>query len=172
MERMPKLNQIELVSSISKEVSRQLRQQKASQSVETRVFNAIVTAANTVCNEFEREPVRAKSDMGLAAWLASDDTGMSSKFLCYRLFGKDTAYYHIGGKHEEYAHPHDPSDFNRCVKFLDAVPEARERLPLVSGESKVWSALVANWSELEAMLQECYGGSSEKMYQRMKELGC
>jgi len=65
-------------------------------------------------------------------------------------------------------HPHDPSDFNRCVKLLNAVPEYRSRMDEMRAVSPQWDSLVDHWDELEGMLKE----SAPEIYDRMKELGC
>jgi len=66
------------------------------------------------------------------------------------------------------SHPHDSSDFDRCVKLLDAVPEYRTRLDEMRTVSPQWETLVEHWAELEDLLAE----SAPKLYDRMKELGC
>lgn len=73
----------------------------------------------------------------------------------------------------EWGHPHDPSDFGRCHKLLEALPELREHLDQMKDVSRVWSNLVDNWDKLTAMLQEqLTTGKRNGMYEFMKELGC
>lgn len=71
------------------------------------------------------------------------------------------------------SHPCDPDDFRRCVKFLDAVPEARQHMNKVAALSDVWARLVEHWDELEALFREEYPTkSTPRLYARMKQLGC
>lgn len=80
-------------------------------------------------------------------WLAAGRVGMSSK----------TMALHICGIKTEYAHPHDPADFNRCLLFLDAVPEARQHIGKMAELSKTWAALIDNWSYLEDLFMQEVG---------------
>jgi hypothetical protein len=47
-------------------------------------------------------------------------------------------------------HPWDPADLNRCLLFLEAVPEARQHMAKVAALSPTWARLVQNWDRLEA----------------------
>jgi hypothetical protein len=73
--------------------------------------------------------------------------------------------------------PRDPSDFNRCSKLLQAVPQWKTELNKLKPVSETWSKLVDNWDKLETMLIEAKvlwsqnKGASE-MYEFMKKLGC
>lgn len=99
-------------------------------------------------------------------WFVNGETGVSSEAMAAAVCG-------IRQKSPWPGHPSDPSDFNRCVKFLKAVPEARQHFDKVAEMSKVWAALVEHWDELEKMLAaEWPTGSAPKMYERMKALGC
>lgn len=89
------------------------------------------------------------SDMGameqsVMVWLATGEVGTSSKqmafWLAFDIRTRDFA-----------SHPLDPDDMDRCLKLLNAVPELRERLPLMADVSKEWAALVARWDEIEAL---------------------
>lgn len=125
------ISQIELISAICFDLDRQ-----GVKSLVSRQYNAVIAAANYIIAEIGREPVLATEGMGLAAWLASDDVGLSSRYMAGVLGGSFTA---------EYAHPYDPGDFGRCVRLLDAVPEFRDRLAIMAGCSDVWKRLVAVW---------------------------
>lgn len=105
------------------------------------------------------------------AWFIYGETGISSEAMACAVSGMmpNPKGTHFGN------HPHDPDDLNRCIKFLDAVPEARDHLDKVAVLSKTWAALVGNWSELEALLREEVPtgiGRAPKTYARMKQLGC
>ena len=81
------------------------------------------------------------------------------------------AYVLADGPHAANNNPHDPSDFNRCVGFLNAVPEARERLEMMSDKSPQWAGLVANWDRLEQLLREEFPtGRAPKLYREMEKI--
>lgn len=130
------IDQISLISAIAKELSKQKVKATIGQ------MNVIIEAANTIIRECERVPVMATEGMGLSAWLASDDTGMSS---CYMASVLD------GNFHRCYAHPLDLDDFGRCSRLLKAVPEFRNRLTRMSLKSPQWARLVERWTEIETL---------------------
>ena len=106
-------------------------------------------------------------------WLIEGGAGLSAQAMARHLIGKKT-----GGWGDK-AHPLDPDDFHRCLKFLDAVPEARERLPELAEISQTWAALVWRWSDVEASffkevgdLELSKGTSAPKTYALMKAIGC
>jgi hypothetical protein len=98
----------------------QLIQVLGVKDVLPRQFNAIIEAANRIITELERDYTPVAPGCGLAAWLASDDTGMSSKWMARQMF--DAA------PDDGYAHPHDADDFARCMTFVAAVPESDQCL--------------------------------------------
>ena len=53
-------------------------------------------------------------------WYQSDDTGVSSKTMCFATLG--------GPEPGFTGFPHDPSDLGRCIRFLEKFPEARSKL--------------------------------------------
>jgi hypothetical protein len=107
--------------------------------------------------------VPVSSGMGLTAWLASDRVGNSSKYMAHVFTGKT-----LGVK---YAHPHDPSDFGRCLGLLDAVPAFRERLAMMSAESVEWDRLVHSWDEIERLYrEELPSGRAAKCFEKMRKL--
>ena len=70
-----------------------------------------------------------------------------------------------------YDHPHDPSDFNRCAKLLDAVPEYRSRLYELSILSPTWKLMVDKWDELESLLVEEFpNGKAPKTYKMISDI--
>lgn len=75
-------------------------------------------------------------------------------------------------------HPYDPDDLNRCLLFLEAVPEAREHMDKLREISPIWAKLVDRWAEVEASfldevgLDWCKARSAPKTYALMKSVGC
>ena len=118
--------------------------------------------------------VDEKMNAKILAWYANGETGISSKAMAAVFSGQipDKNWARFGN------HPSDPSDFLRCLKFLDAVPEAKEQLQKLKTLSPVWAKLVDNWDALEKVFIEevgknwCNGGSAKKTYDFMKSLGC
>ncbi|HHR6334787.1 TPA: hypothetical protein ACS735_002626 [Providencia alcalifaciens] len=146
------LNQIGLISAISTEIEKQIPGTPA----EPRYMNAIINAANLICDEFRRPIVKASSDMGLIAWLASDDTGASSKYMASILSGQFSVSHN---------YPWDPSDFGRCIRLLEAVPELESELHKMKACSPQWAAVVDNWDKWKELYK---AHNSNKLYQEMK----
>jgi len=47
-------------------------------------------------------------------------------------------------------HPHDASDFGRCLELLDAVPEWSNRVNELAEISPTWAKITASWSVIES----------------------
>lgn len=99
-------------------------------------------------------------------WLANGQVGQSSKAIACCIAGLD------GPK----SHPYDPDDLNRCLLFLNAVPEARKLMSKVAGLSPAWARLIERWDEIEAsFLNEagmnwCKAQRAPKTYALMKSI--
>lgn len=102
-------------------------------------------------------------------WFATGRVGLSSKAMAVCIAGLNRGCSD---------HPHDPDDLNRCLLFLEAVPEARYHLHKVKKLSPVWSSLIDRWDEIEqSFLNEvgldwCNGKRAPKTYELMKSIGC
>ncbi|WP_422462797.1 MULTISPECIES: hypothetical protein [unclassified Endozoicomonas] len=100
-------------------------------------------------------------------WFANGRVGSSSKAMAMAIAG-------IEGN--EKSHPHDPDDFNRCLLFLDAVPEARNHLDKVAELSSYWKALIERFDEIEQIflaevgLNWSKGDRASKTYDLMKSI--
>lgn len=102
-------------------------------------------------------------------WLANGERGESSNAIATKLSGIDCRW----DENTTLPHPSDPSDFKRCMKLLDQVPEFRERLNEMKEVSEVWSKLVDNWDEFERLYyKECDTGMCPELFDRMKDIGC
>jgi len=102
-------------------------------------------------------------------WFANGERGISSEAMACAVsdMKPNESWARFGN------HPSDPDDFKRCVKFLEAVPEARQHMNKVAALSKVWARLVEHRDELEALFREEYPTkSTPKLYERMKKLCC
>jgi hypothetical protein len=111
----------------------------------------------------------ARIEDQILAWFAHGECGISSAAMARAIVGQaPDARFANGGNH-----PCDPSDFGRCVKLLDAVPAARQRLAVVAALSPIWARLIQHWDALEALYRrESPSGAAPVLYQRMKALGC
>lgn len=157
------ISQPELVGAILLHLDEQ-----GVKEMNTRQMNAVVAAANGIIAEFDREHVSAKPLMGLRAWLASDDTGLSSLFVAHVLAPLAGLGYVHCDRGEDRDHPRDPADFGRCVRLLEAVPELRPHLPRMAEHGPVWAAIAAEWDTLEGWYQEDLPtGRSDRLFDRL-----
>lgn len=100
-----------------------------------------------------------------------EDTGVSSKAMAAHFAGFNAIRY------RKPTTPSDPSDFNRCLKFLKWVPECKDRLGELKAIGKDWEMLVNNWAAIE----ECFlneagfdwtkSSYAPKTYHLMKAIG-
>lgn len=107
---------------------------------------------------------RPETGCGYEAWATSGYTGLSSKYMAYRLMPKKARY-------APYAHPHDAEDVERCMLLLECVPEIN--VDGMCGASPQWERLVERWDEIadrirldereeaDAVVRECVEGESE-----------
>lgn len=155
---MKNLNQVGLITALCKELTKQ-----GFKDATPRVINACITAANGIIEELSRPDRPAVPGQGLTAWLTSDETGSSSEFMAHVL---------CGARRADNNHPHDPSDFGRCLGFLAAVPEARTKITEMKKHGAVWSGLVDHWGELESLYhdEKKRGKLAPKCYAMMREI--
>lgn len=121
------------------------------------------------CKKTWTEQDAPKEQTGLQRanwWIANGETGMSSKTMWN---------YFMGNRGFEINHPHDPDDFKRCHKLLQAVPEWRGRMDELRGLSHAWSNLVDNWGKLTKMYEQNVAEDWKNykkvgMYEFMQEL--
>lgn len=73
-------------------------------------------------------------------WFATGRVGASSKAMACA----------VAGMPNDKSHPHDPDDLNRCLKFLKAVPEARQHFDKIAALNEYWKVLIENFAEIEA----------------------
>ena len=123
-------------------------------TVQPRHINAVIEAANRICDEFGRADQVAAPGSGLVAWACSDEVGMSSVFMARRLSAHAGLRFPGHRIKDEPAHPYDPDDFGRCLGLLEAVPELRLHIAKMAEYGKVWAAYVEHWAEMEALYQE------------------
>lgn len=99
-------------------------------------------------------------------WLASGETGASSKTMAFTAMGIPCRQ----------PHPHDPSDFNRCLLLIKTVPEIRNYFDKIALLSKSWKAIIDRWNEVERCfidevgLNWCKGDRASKTYALMQKI--
>lgn len=105
-------------------------------------------------------------------WFAHGRTGRSSEAMAFCVAGVPASTYQMK------ATPSDPSDFNLCLMFLEAVPEARGKFNELAKLSEEWKVLIASWDALEKCFVDEVGAGwkdenkrAEKTYKMMKSLG-
>ena len=112
------------------------------------------------------DPIEAKA----LHWLENGRVGASSGTMCGVLFPNLRTHHRLVHNMDDnsfrISHPHDNSDFDRCMKFLEAVPEAKARLPELAKTSKEWEGLVSNWDKIETLIND---KKSEEAYDLIKE---
>lgn len=145
------LDQMGLFIAINKEITRQF----PKTAVIPRQVNAVIAAANAIVAEFANGEILTTPGMGLTAWLASDDWGVSSKFMAGVLSGKFVA---------EKGYPRDPDDFGRCRRLILAVPELAGKIDLMRDYGKKWITIADNWNDWVAM----YDAGDDSLYAAMK----
>ena len=91
-------------------------------------------------------------------WVFKGETGLSSKTMWNCFMAVERGYpINI---------PHDPDDFSRCYKLLEALPEWKSQISKLKRLSPEWERLVDNWDELTSMWEKKDAG----MYKFMRKL--
>lgn len=144
------ITQLQLIDCIYRALS-----ECGPKEITVRQSNCVISAANSILEALGIEDTVATEGMGLSKWRASDDTGLSSRYMASVIWGGEEPMYE----------PADPSDFGRCYRLIRAVPGTREKLHLLKDKSKYWNLLVDSWDELERLYEE--QKESEKALGRM-----
>ena len=102
----------------------------------------------------------------ILVWFASGRVGASSKAMACCLIDSET----------DRSHPFDPDDLNRCLLFLEAVPEARQHMDKLRTMSVTWDMLIENWEQIEQCflaevgLNWCKAKRAPKTYELMDKI--
>lgn len=107
----------------------------------------------------------------VALWMATCHTGISSETMALWL-----GHGLRNERWPSHNYPHDPDDFDRCLRLLQVAPSLRPELHQMAKLGPVWAALVARWDEIE----QCHldevglgwtkGRSADKTYALMREV--
>lgn len=136
------VRQMELISAISNELSRQ----HPDLPFDVGVYNSIISAANLVIDECKRERVIANKPMTPTEWLASDDVGMSSRYLLSLL--TDEVLFKA-----EYAIPHDADDLGRCIRMVE-VCNMHDSIQKLGKQEGKWKEIGKSWAYLNKLYSE------------------
>lgn len=109
-----------------------------------KAFNILHKDCEKTWVELEADQKQSMKERALW-WIVNGHVGLSSKTMWN---------YFMGYKDFEVNHPHDPDDFSRCQKLLEAIPEWKKRVPELSILSKEWKALSSNWEKLTEMYEK------------------
>lgn len=172
-----RLSQIELVAAIGEHISRKAEEAGLPDPpMISRQMNAVIEAANLIVEAFEQDYTPSHPGSGLMGWLASDETGLSSREMARKLapLAFSEGVMRVPGEPLHFRgpnYPHDPSDLGRCVALLDAAPELRPHIPAMAEVCPEWAALVGSWDELEKLYrEERPSGRAPRCFARMRQL--
>ncbi|MCD9516439.1 hypothetical protein [Photobacterium carnosum] len=131
------IDQIGLVSAITKELSRQCDAPFCPS-----ILNVVIKAANLVVEECGRDLRKVREGMSISEWFECDDTGSSSKYMAYVIDGGTTRL-----PIQNYSYPHDAADFGRCLRMVRALGfETKVFLMLTAGHE--WRDIATHWDKL------------------------
>ena len=142
-------------------------------SMVPRQLNAVIAAADGIIAAIDGPPRASAAGTGLRAWLNTDDTGQSSLYVAQSLAPLAGLGAPVLGVRCSDPWPHDASDFGRCVRLLEAVPELRAHIGALANpeHGPVWNGIAAEWDALESLYrEESPSGKCPKLYQRLCEL--
>lgn len=105
----------------------------------------------------------------IAAWFGGRDCGSSSETMAVAAL--------TGFAPERASYPCDPSDFGRCARLIDRVPEVKSAaFAALSDHGEVWPKLIEAWDDIHATMDaECgilwqKSSSAKKTYDAMQRV--
>lgn len=105
-------------------------------------------------------------------WIVSKKTGISSRTMWSAINGvavKGKKY--TKGVMGDYDVPYDPSDFSRCLNYVEQTGVTKEQLQTVKEVFQWWSPFVDNWDKIvELFNSEENIGRMSKTYEYIQEL--
>ena len=97
-------------------------------------------------------------------WALSDDVGISSKTMLA---------IHCGVTIEDLDAPYDPSDFGRCYRLVQHIPEIKNSFSAIAAAVPDFAKIIEHWDELCSLYDieiKNKDGRAPKLYKRIKEL--
>lgn len=144
------VDQMSLVNAISEELSRQ----NPKLPFDSELYNKIIEAANSIKEECNRERVYATSGMTPKEWLASDDVGLSSRYMI-------TVLANLGFPMPYGDLPSDIDDLGRCIRMVDAC-NLESEIPRLLEMGDDWKRIAENWDKLKSLYND---GKNEEIYE-------
>jgi len=106
--------------------------------------------------------MNAQTIKALGEWFRSYDTGVSSETMAAIAMGAEAGRFDA---------PHDPSDFGRCYRLVQKVPEIREAFDRIGELVPAFAGILREWDELCRIYdRDLKSGSSQELYDRIKTL--
>lgn len=105
-------------------------------------------------------------------WIIKGEVGTSSKTMWAAINGVALkgAVYHKGGM-SRYDIPSDPSDFSRCLKYVELTGVTKEQLQIVKEVFPWWSPFIDNWDKIVKLFNsEIKLRAMQKTYDYIQEL--
>lgn len=103
-------------------------------------------------------------------WIINGETGISSKTMWAAINGvtlKGVEY----PKNINFDVPYDPSDFNRCLKYVEDTGITKEQLQTVKEVFPWWAPFIDNWEKIvEIFKSELHLRSMHKTFDYIQEL--
>lgn len=97
-------------------------------------------------------------------WFVSGDTGVSSESMVAVAVQAQSLTERLDA-------PHDPADFGRCYRLVQAVPEIREHFSDIGATIPSFKGILDRWDDLVAIYErDLPMGKSTELHQRIKEL--
>jgi len=133
--------------------------------MDPQVPGGIAISANGVA--FPQSTPKDEYEQRKLDWLMSGDTGVSSQAIFSVLEGRMP-------HNTTHNWPYDPSDFGRCLRMLERIPEFRPRLKEVSIAMPAWKPMIDAWDQIESFYKsevEASGrwGSAPQTYELIKQ---
>ena len=100
-------------------------------------------------------------------WVIGGDIGLSSLTIWGVMMGAKISTENSW----RYAPPFDVTDFGRCHRLLELMPEWRERLHEVSDQLPEWKLHIAEWGKLTDLYLKCGStGNYQPLFNRLIKL--
>lgn len=113
----------------------------------------------------KKDALSQESKAKLIEWLLNGNTGISSKSMAAVAVGTKL------GDGWGFDAPHDPSDFSRCYKLVQRVPEIRRFFPQIGRRIPKFKGILDNWDNLCRIHdRDIDSGGSSELYILIKTL--
>lgn len=106
--------------------------------------------------------MNAQTIKAIGEWLRSHDTGVSSETMVAIALGAEKGRFDA---------PYDPSDFGRCYRLVQKIPEIRDAFDRIGELVPAFAGILREWDDLCRIYErDLKSGGSQELYDRIKEL--